>query len=141
MPPSTAKTLDQRISFEFPFENVGRDYAGSLYTRDIYSSNKETYKSYILIFTCAATSNTHLEFVPTESSENSLLALKGSVARKGLPSTFISDNFKTFKAKETNRFALKLKIKLENHLREITMMGCILRKTHWNYKTMFEKGC
>ena len=64
LPPSTAKL---RVYFEFPFENVGLDYAGPLYTRDIYSSNKETYKSYILIFTCAATRNTHLELVPTES--------------------------------------------------------------------------
>ena len=65
---STAKLPDYRIYLEFPFENVGPDYAGPLYTRDIYSPNRETYKSYILIFTCAATRNTHLELVPTESS-------------------------------------------------------------------------
>ena len=110
LPPSTAKLPDYRVYFEFPFENVGLDYAGPLYTRDIYSSNKETYKSYILIFTCAATRNTHLELVPTESSESLLLALRRFVAREGLPSTFISDNFKTFKAKEIKRFALKSKI-------------------------------
>ena len=33
LPPSTAKL---RVYFEFPFENVGLDYAGPLYTRDIY---------------------------------------------------------------------------------------------------------
>ena len=55
LPPSTSKLPDYRVYFEFPFENVGLDYASPLYTRDIYSSNKETYKSYILIFTCAAT--------------------------------------------------------------------------------------
>ena len=110
LPPSTAKLPDFRVYFEFPFENVGLDYAGPLYTRDIYSSNKETYKSYILIFTCAATRNTHRELVPTESSESLLLALRRFVARKALPSTFISDNFKTFKAKEIKRFALKSRI-------------------------------
>ena len=99
-----------RIYFEFLFENVGLDYTGPLYTRDIYSSNKETCKSYILIFTCATTRNTHLELVPTESSESLLLALRRFLSRKGLPSTFISDNFKTFKAKEIKPFALKLKI-------------------------------
>ena len=108
--PSTAKLPDYRVYFEFPFENVRLDYAGSLYTRDIYSSNKETYKSYILLFTCAATRNTHLELLPTESLASLLLALRRFVARKGLTSAFISDNFKTFKAKEI-------------HIREIPMVS------------------
>ena len=110
--PSTAKLPDYRIYFEFPCENVGLDYAGPLYTRDIYSLNKETYKSYILIFTCASTRilPIHLELVPTHSSESLLLVLRRFVAQKRLPSTFISDNFKTFKAKEIIRFALKSKI-------------------------------
>ena len=51
LPPLTVQLPDYRLYFEFPFENVGLDYAGPLYTRDIYSSNIETYKSYILIFT------------------------------------------------------------------------------------------
>ena len=91
------KLPDYRIYFEFPFENVRLDYTGPLYTIDIYSSNKETCKSYILIFTCAATRNTYLELVGTESSDSLLLALRRFVARKGLSSTFRKDNFKTFK--------------------------------------------
>ena len=70
LPPSTAILPDYWIYFEFPFEIIGLDYSGLLHTRDIYSSNKETYKSYILIFSCAATCNTHLELLPTESSES-----------------------------------------------------------------------
>ena len=62
LPPSTAKLPDCRIYFEFPFENVGLDYAGP-YTRNIYSPNKETYKSYVFIFTCAATRNTRRRFL------------------------------------------------------------------------------
>ena len=107
LPPSTAELPDYRVYFEFPFKNVGLDYAGPLYTRDIYSSNKETYKSYVVIFTCAAIRNTHLQLVPTESPESLLFVLRRIVARKGLPLTFISDNFKTLKAKEIKRFALK----------------------------------
>ena len=122
MLPSTAKLPDYRIYFEFPFENVRLDYVGSLYTRVIYSSNKETYKSYILIFTCAATSNTHLELV-TELSKSLLYALRRFVARKCLSLTFINANFKTFKTKEIKRFALKLKDKLEIHISEIPMVG------------------
>ena len=89
-------------------QNTRLDYVGPLYPRDIYSSNKETHIYYILIFTCAETRNTHLELVPTESSESLLLALRRFVAWNALPSTFISNNFKT--AKETKRFALKSKI-------------------------------
>ena len=120
MLPSTAKLPDYRIYFKFPFENVRLDYVGSLYTRVIYSSNKETYKSYILIFTCAATSNTHLELV-TELSESLLYALRRFVARKCLPLTFVNANFKTFKTKETICF--KIKDKLEIHISEIPMVG------------------
>ena len=97
MPLSAAKLPDYRVYFEFPFERVGHDYAGSLYIRDMHSSNKETYKSYILIFTCAATRNTHLEVVPTESSDSSLLALRRFLARKSLPSTFILITLKHLK--------------------------------------------
>ena len=76
LPPSAAKITHYRIYFEFTLENVRLDYAGPLHTRDIYSSSKETYKSYILIFTCAATCNTYLGLVPTESSESFFVALK-----------------------------------------------------------------
>ena len=100
MPPSTAKLPEYRFHFEFSFENVELDYTGPLYTRDIYSSDKETYiicyrplyniyKCYILIFMCATTRDTHLESVLTELSESLLLALRRFVARKGLPSAFV----------------------------------------------------
>ena len=42
--------------------------------------------------------------------ESLLLALRRFVARKVITSTFISDNFKTFKAKQIKRFALKFKM-------------------------------
>ena len=71
----------------------------------IFAPQIKKHKSYILIFNCAATPNTHLELVPIESFESLLLTLKRSVARKGLSSTFISDNFNIFKAKEIRRFA------------------------------------
>ena len=48
--------------------------------------------------------------VPTESSESLLLALRRFVVRKGLPSTFVCDNFKAFKAKEIKQYVVKSKI-------------------------------
>ena len=95
-PPSIAKPPEYRLYFENTFENVGLDYAGPLFTRDIFGKSRETFKSYILIFTCSAAWNTHLELVPSESSDILLLAIRRFIATKGLPIAFISDNFKTF---------------------------------------------
>ena len=49
---------------EYPFENVGVDYAGSsLNIPDIYSKSKEMHRCYILLFTWATTSSVRLELV------------------------------------------------------------------------------
>ena len=111
LPLSTAKFPECRLYFEYPFENVGLDYAGPLFTQDILGKSRETFKSYILIFICAATRNTHLELVPSESSDLLLLAIRRFIARKGLPRAFISDNFKIFKSKEIKHLILSLNIK------------------------------
>ena len=111
LPPSTAKLPQYRLYFEYPFENVGLDYAGPLFTRDIFGKSRKTFKSYILIFTCAATRNTHLELLPSESSDLLLLAIRRFIARKRLPRAFISDNFKTFKSKDIKHLILSLNIK------------------------------
>ena len=39
-----------------------------------------------------------------------LLAIRRCIARKKLPRTFISDNFKTFKPKEVNHLILSLNV-------------------------------
>lgn len=57
------KNLREYRLFKYPFEKLGLDYAGPLFIRDIFGTIRETSKSYILIFTCAATWNTHLELV------------------------------------------------------------------------------
>ena len=111
LPPSTAKLLEYRLYFEYSFENLGLDYAGPLFTQDIFGKSIETFKSYILILTCAATRNTHLELVLSESLDLLLLAIRRFIARKGLPRAFISDNFKIFKSKEIKHLILSLNIK------------------------------
>ena len=111
LPTSTAKLREYRLNFEYPFENVGLDYAGPLFTQYTFGKSRETFKSYILMFTCAATRNTHPELVPSESSDLLLLAIRRFIARKGLPRAFISDNFKIFKSKEIKHLILSLNIK------------------------------
>ena len=71
-----------RLYFEYSFENVELDYTGQLFTRDIFGKSRKTFKSYILIFTCPATRNTHLELAPSESSDILLLVIPRFIARK-----------------------------------------------------------
>ena len=71
---------------------VAHYYAHPLFTQDIFEKSRKTFKSYILIFTCAATRNTQLELAPLESSDILLLAIRRFIARKRQPGAFISDN-------------------------------------------------
>ena len=89
---------------EYPFENVGVDFAGPLYIRDIYYKWKEMHKCYILLFTCATTGCVHLDLVSGFHADTSLLCLKRFISRRVKPNLFISDNFETFKSKEDKRF-------------------------------------
>ena len=69
LPPSTAKLPEYRLFFQYSLENVELDYADPLFARDIFGKNRETSKSYIFIFKCTATRNTHLKLVLSESSD------------------------------------------------------------------------
>ena len=53
----------------------------------------------------------------------SFISVKKICSTKKLPSTFISDNFKTFEAKEIKRFALKLKINWKLILEKLPLLG------------------
>ncbi|XP_064462610.1 uncharacterized protein LOC135373316 [Ornithodoros turicata] len=89
----TAPLPKERVDQSHPFDVVGLDYAGPL----LVKTTGQHEKSYILLFTCATTRAVHLELVTNLSTESFLLALRRFVARRGLPSTFYSDNALTFK--------------------------------------------
>ena len=50
-----------RVASDFAFTNIGVDYAGPLFVKNIYSETDEMHKAYICLFTCASTRNVHLE--------------------------------------------------------------------------------
>ncbi|GFX38765.1 integrase catalytic domain-containing protein [Trichonephila clavipes] len=81
----TAPLPENRIQAEFPFETVGIDFAGPIYTK-----NDE--KAYISLFTCAVTRAIHLEVVPSLSTGHFLLAFRRFIARRGICHTVNSDN-------------------------------------------------
>ena len=53
-----------RVSDDLAFSQVGVDFAGPLYVRNIYNSDTEMHKCHIALFTCASTRAIHLELTP-----------------------------------------------------------------------------
>lgn len=84
-----------RVNYEYPFSVTGVDYTGALYTK---GQNETINKTYICLFTCAATRAVHLEVVTDLSEESFLLAFKRFVARRSVPRLMMSDNGSAFKA-------------------------------------------
>ena len=95
---------DFRVSDEMAFTQVGVDFAGPVYLKDVYSKSKKVYKAYIAIFTCASSRAVHLELVPDLSTGTFLRCLKRFVSRRGVPRLVISDNGKTFKGSSLKPF-------------------------------------
>ena len=77
--------------------------------------------------------------VPTESSESLLLALRRFVVRKGLPSTFVCDNFKAFKAKEIKQYVVKSKINWKFILEKSPWWGGFYESLIGNIKRCLKK--
>lgn len=93
-----------RVKCEYAFENVGLDFAGPLYAKNIYSTTSAMHKCYVLLFTCAATRAIHLELTPDQGLPSLILALKRFISRRGHCRLFISDNFSSFKSNELQQF-------------------------------------
>ena len=79
------------------FSHTGVDFAGPLY---VHSPDETTssMKTYICLFTCASTRAVHLELVADLNVSSFLLAFRRFTSRRGLPTTLLSDNAKTFKS-------------------------------------------
>ena len=95
--------------FSYCFENVGLDYAGPLFYKDVVQNKMQ--KCYILLFTRSVSRTIHLELISDLGVEPLKLAVRRFVSRRGTPNCFISDNFKTFKSMEIKCFISNLGIK------------------------------
>ena len=93
------------------FTRVGVDYAGPLSVKNIYSSNKTMYKSYIVIYACASSSTVHLDLSVDATSETFIRSFLRFISRRGMPGTMVSDNGKTFESKELKEFCASKGIK------------------------------
>ena len=91
--PPTPPLPSCRVQNVQPFTTTGIDYTGHLF---INTTNGQEQKVYICIFTCATTRATHLEIVQNLSTKTFINAFRRFTARRGIPSTIISDNATTF---------------------------------------------
>ena len=83
------------VSDDAAFSQIGIDFAGPLYVRNMYGNEKQSYKCYIVLFSCASTRATHLELTADLQGTSLLHALKRFIGRRGIPSRILSDNGKT----------------------------------------------
>ncbi|KFD65640.1 hypothetical protein M514_22235 [Trichuris suis] len=91
--PRMADLPTERTDFKHPaFSNVGIDFFGPLEV----SLKRSQVKRYGLIFTCLTTRAAHLEVAYTMDVHSFIGALRRFIARRGCPSTIVSDNAKTF---------------------------------------------
>lgn len=84
----------ERVSQDSPFRHTGLDYLGPLYIK----TKPENKKVWVCLFTCLSVRAVHLELVQDMSTEQFLLCLRRFIARRGVPSSIISDNATQFKS-------------------------------------------
>ena len=109
-PHPTPDLPEIRVADSPPFTYTGVDFAGPLYVtvpKEPQSAEKNFEKTYICLFTCASTRAIHLELTRDLGVNSFLQAFRRFSSRRGLPSTLVSDNAKTFKAgsKEVQKMA------------------------------------
>ena len=79
-PTETPELPSYWVCCNHAFENVGLDFAGFLYCRYDFSSTKNMYKCYILLFTCCVTRTVHLEVTVNVNSASVILPLRQFIA-------------------------------------------------------------
>lgn len=81
---------------DFPFHNVGVDYAGPIISLSRQGRGSRLVKVYIAIFICFTTKAMHLELVGDLTSHCYLQALRRFMSRRGKPLNLYSDNGTSF---------------------------------------------
>lgn len=92
--PTGARLPHYRSNLISPFDTIGIDFTGHIFTRD---QADEAHKVYILIFSCLTTRAIHLEVVLSMEVYDFILAFCRFVNIHGVPSVVMSDNALTFK--------------------------------------------
>lgn len=95
---------DFTVSDELVFTQVGLDFAGPVYFRNMYSNKSRVFKAFIAIFTRASPRMVHLELGPDRSTETPLGCLRWFISGGELP-PMISESGKTFRGSSSKAFS------------------------------------
>ena len=118
--PEPGPLPEARVNYGHAFNNIGIDYAGPVYVKNVYCVNNDStmFKAWILIITCASSRGLYLDLVPDCSGKSCVEALIRFINSRGTPSLTISDNGKNFISQEVQDFAsskgMKWKFNIEN---------------------------
>ena len=98
--PPAADLPQFHLSDDFAFTSCGVDFCGHMFIEDILSKDSTMHKIWVALFTCASSHAVDLDIVLSLHSQPFIRCLRRFVAPHGVAMLFISDNGKTFKAKE-----------------------------------------
>mgnify|MGYP002804534746 CR=1 FL=1 len=130
--PKTPRLATCRVREEQPSSNTGIDFAGPVYVKNSSFNDRQLYKVYIALFTCASTRALHLQLVGKTSAATFLQAFRRFTSRRGLPNRILTDNAKTFKSasKEVRMNSESKEVKRYFADRRVTW-GFITEKAPW----------
>ena len=102
--PQHSDTPEFRFDDITLFHSVGVDYLGPLMCLPVYDVKVKLYKVWVVIYTCDSTRAIILDVVHNYHSSTFINCFKRFKAKRGCPSTVISDNGKTFISEYTQTF-------------------------------------
>ena len=106
--PKSPNLLLSRVDNSYPFICTRIDYTGAVYCISIYNYNvlneRDSFKCYIVIYTCASSRGVILNVVPDGSSETFINSLRKFICRRGCPARILSDNWGVFVGDITQKF-------------------------------------
>lgn len=108
-----------------PFFNTSLDYAGPIMLKTWKGRAARTYKGYLAVFVCLATSAIHLEVVTDYTTEAFIAAYKRFTGRRGICATLRSDCGTNFVGADA-----ELKRQFESSSKELHELASLLARDH-----------
>ncbi|XP_011502820.1 PREDICTED: uncharacterized protein LOC105366180 [Ceratosolen solmsi marchali] len=112
-----------RVTRSRPFTHTGVDYAGPITIKTWKGRGAKTYKAWICVFVCLATSAIHIEVVGDYSAKGFIAAYRRFTSRRGIPQVMHSDCGTTFIGADKELKKLFIQHTKEHHHITTTLMN------------------